>query len=145
MSDVGFMLPGVTTSYPYISLTGAIADKASPLRAYFDKRFPNRATLQATYRAGSGELLVPGGSSNPGTLGAAFDVLARLTLDPTTVPSVAVVGFIESPEAIASVRRAIEAGAAATAGWAATGPRQRSSSGLSGPRRCASRSTARGW
>ncbi|PZS25886.1 MAG: hypothetical protein DLM61_19350 [Pseudonocardiales bacterium] len=115
MSDAGYMLPVVTKSYPYISLTAAIVDKTSPLRAYFDKRFPNRATLQATYRASSGELLVPAGSSNPGTLGAAFDVLVRLTLDPTRVPNVAVLGFIESPEAIASVRLAIEAGAAAAA------------------------------
>lgn len=80
-------------TYRWMSLTAAVADKTSPLREYLGARFPNRAPLQAAYRAAAGPLLVPGGDANAGTLGAAFDFLVRVVLDEETVPGVALAAF----------------------------------------------------
>lgn len=55
-------------SYRYSNLTGAIADKASPLRQYLDQRYPNLKPVQADCRADAGELLVDGGGASSGTL-----------------------------------------------------------------------------
>jgi len=82
-----------SATYPYTSLTAAVADKASPLREYLGARFPNRAPLQAAYRESAGAIRVPGGEANAGTLGAAFDFLVRAVLDPMSVPIVARAAF----------------------------------------------------
>jgi hypothetical protein len=37
--------------YHYASLTKAVADKASPLRQYLERRFPNTAAFRSEYRA----------------------------------------------------------------------------------------------
>jgi hypothetical protein len=97
-----------STAYEYVSLTAAIADKASPLRRYFDRLYPYRKALQEQYTSRSGQLLVPAGSANPGTLGAAFDFVVRFVLDPSHLPRVAVEGFIGHPERIAAVKGVID-------------------------------------
>ncbi|MFJ9369725.1 hypothetical protein ACIRRA_35650 [Nocardia sp. NPDC101769] len=77
-------------SYQYSSLTGAIDDMASPLRQYFDQRYPNLEPVQADYRARAGTLLVGCTGASPGTLGAAFDYLLRFTCGAEYVPETAV-------------------------------------------------------
>lgn len=99
------------TDYDYINLTHTITDKASPLRQYMDVEFPNRSVLQAAYRESGRPLRVPGGESNPGTIGAAFDFVVRMVLDPKHVPLVALAAFMESPADIAIVREVVTAGA----------------------------------
>ncbi len=101
MRDTGAM--SVAPPYPYTSLTAAVADKASPLRKYLEERFPNRAPLQAAYRASAGAIRVPGGEANAGTLGAAFDFLARTVLDPASVPIVARAAFWRNPDHTAAI------------------------------------------
>ena len=76
-------------SYRYKTLTEAIKDKKSPLREYLERHFPNRRPLQMEYKRAAGPLLVPPGSTNPGTLGAAFDFYVRFTLDKTYKASIA--------------------------------------------------------
>lgn len=44
------------TEYTYDSLVDAIRDKVSPLRQYFDLRFPNVRPIQKDYRSRAGEL-----------------------------------------------------------------------------------------
>ena len=97
--------------YRYTNLTAAVADKRSPLRQHFDQKFPNLKPLQAEYRASAGPLLVDGGGANPGTVGAAFDFLARFTLNPSHTPHVAFHAAAGSPGATAaldSVRQVAE-------------------------------------
>lgn len=91
----------------YSSLTAAVADKRSPLRLYLDARFSNRAPIQSAYRAEPLTLRVPGGDANPGTLGAAFDFVVRMILDPTHVPSVPLLGVSDSPEHMAVLREVV--------------------------------------
>jgi hypothetical protein len=92
----------------YPSLTAALSDKRSPLRVYLDSRFPNRAPIQSAYRISAGTLRVAAGEANPGTVGAAFDCTVRMVLDPTHVPTVPLLGFIDSPEHIAVIREVSE-------------------------------------
>ena len=94
--------------YRYISLTSAIEDKASPLRAYLDCQFPYLKAVRAAYQTPGGPLLVEGGPANPGTIGAAFDFTVRMVLDPTYKANLALMGFIESPEQIAVMRQVVE-------------------------------------
>lgn len=96
--------------YPYTNLTAALGDKTSPLRRYIDERFPNIKPLQTHYRAvaGSCSLLVDTGGANAGTLGAAFDLVVRFRLDPTLVPSMAIVGFLEAgPASLRAIREVV--------------------------------------
>lgn len=86
------------------SLTNEIGDKSSPLRGYFDATFPMLRPVQAEYRASAGPILVDAGGANPGTLGAAFDFLVRLVLDPEHVPDVALLAFARSPQALRALR-----------------------------------------
>jgi hypothetical protein len=94
-------------AYSWTSLTAAVADKGSPLREYLGARFPNRAPLQAAYRASAGAIHVPGGDANAGTLGAAFDFLVRTVLDSTASPTVALAAFRE-PAHVAAIGQVIE-------------------------------------
>ncbi|ORA26940.1 hypothetical protein BST13_31470 [Mycobacterium aquaticum] len=102
--------------YLYTNLTSAIADKHSPLRRYFDVRFPHVRGIQAAYRAAAGPLLVPGGTANPGILGAAFDFMIRLTLDSTCVPDVAIAAFRHHASCVAAITRVAHIGGAAACG-----------------------------
>ncbi|MGV8847694.1 hypothetical protein [Tessaracoccus sp.] len=97
------------------SLTTNIANKTSPLRAHFETCFPNRAPLQATYRAGAGPILVPGGDANPGTLGAAFDFAIRMVLDPAHRPDVAFAGFGPASRAMPVIIEVVRTAQAAAA------------------------------
>jgi hypothetical protein len=96
------------TTYPYVSLTAAITDKTSPLRTYFETHFADRTALQSAYRSSNGPLRIDGGDANPGTLGAAFDFVVRMVLDPNHVPRVALIGFIGSREDIAVLRDVVD-------------------------------------
>ena len=95
-------------SYRYSSLTGAIGDKASPLRQYLDRRYPNLKPVQADYRARASTLLVAGCSANSGTLGAAFDYLLRFTCDGDYVPQTAMIAFRDRPDHVAVVEELSE-------------------------------------
>lgn len=94
--------------YRYISLTSAIEDKASPLRGYLNRQFPYLKAVREAYQTPRGPLLVEGGTANPGTIGAAFDFVVRMVLDPTYKANLALMGFIESPEQIAVMREVVE-------------------------------------
>lgn len=98
------------SSYRYTNLTSAVKDKGSPLRHYLDRRFPDTRPLQADYRSRVGRLLVEGGSADPGTLGAAFDLQVRLRLDPRETPVVAMLAFMGSPDALAAITEVVRRG-----------------------------------
>lgn len=85
--------PSHMDGYPYKNLTSAVKDQRSPLRAYFNRRFPNLKPIQAQYRDGAGPLLVKGGTANPGTLGGAFDLMVRFVVDPSYSATIATAGF----------------------------------------------------
>ncbi|KHL03796.1 hypothetical protein [Sinomonas humi] len=106
--------------YTYRNLTSAIADKASPLRLYLDQRFPNARALQKDYRSRAGELRVPGGTANGGTLGAAFDFRMRFLIDASYVPEVAVHAFTARPDYERAVRGVIKHAQKAAKGSNAT-------------------------
>jgi hypothetical protein len=73
--------------YRYASLTKAVADKASPLRQYLERRFPHTAGFRSEYRARSWDLMAEGGEARTsGTVGTAFDLMVRLLLDGGYVP-----------------------------------------------------------
>ncbi|MGW4371355.1 hypothetical protein ACWEKT_37520 [Nocardia takedensis] len=93
-------------SYQYSCLTAAVADKECPLRHYLDSRFPHLKPVQARYRAASGELLIDGGAASPGTVGAAFDYILRFSLDPTYIPSTALIAeqIFDRPDYTDAVR-----------------------------------------
>lgn len=99
--------------HAFTNLTSAVRDRSSPLRAYLEATFPDTRPLQAEYRAGCGPLLVPGGSANPATVGTAFDLMLRFTLDPDHVPGIAAYGFLDRPDTVHAiagvVRRAQDA------------------------------------
>ncbi|MGT2462947.1 hypothetical protein [Sinomonas atrocyanea] len=96
------------TGYAYRNLTSAVADKSSPLRQYFDQRFPNARPLQKDYRSRAGELRVPGGTANGGTLGAAFDFRMRFLIDASYVPDIALHAFRARPRYKRAVRAVIK-------------------------------------
>jgi hypothetical protein len=86
------------TQYAYTNLTSALRDKASPLRRYFDLRFPNVRPLQNDFRSCIGEMkVVPRaagrGGANGGTLGAAFDFRMRFQIDSGYFPDIAMHAF----------------------------------------------------
>lgn len=88
--------------YPYRSLTSALDDKTSPLRTYFDHRFPGRAYHQSVYGDSAGPLPVPddasGGSSWPHD--KARDVVARARFTMWAPPSaLATAAMSHSPTA----------------------------------------------
>ncbi|WP_196814445.1 hypothetical protein [Nocardia sp. BMG111209] len=87
-------------TYRYRNLTHALEDPASPLRAHFHQRFPNVRPVQDGYRQASGPIAVDTVTANPGTVGAAFDLLLRFRLDPGYRPRDAA-----AAEPIASVAR----------------------------------------
>lgn len=105
-------------SYQHRSLTAAIDEKNSPLRQYFDRRFPNVKAIQTEYRKTAGTLMVNGTASvSAGTVGAAFDFLLRFTFDANYIPQIAVAAppISGSPEHIAAVLDVMRvAGAAAS-------------------------------
>ncbi|WP_340537781.1 hypothetical protein [Nocardioides sp. GXZ039] len=96
--------------YRYTNLTSALRDRDSPLRRYLDERFPKVRVLQADYRAKCGPLLVDGGSADPATLGAAFDLEVRFRLDPAEPPTIAALGFADRPERVRTVVEVMRTG-----------------------------------
>ncbi len=94
-------------TYKYRSLTSAI-DTASPLREYFNGQFPYLKEVQSAYQTPPRPLLVEGGAGNPGTIGAAFDFVVRMVLDPTYTADLALMGFSRAPEQIAVMRQVVE-------------------------------------
>ncbi|OYN96240.1 hypothetical protein CGZ96_13320 [Enemella evansiae] len=80
-------------AYRYSNLTAALGDKRSPLREFLDRRFPHVRALQTDFRARSGELRVPGGSADPGQVGAALDLAIRFLLDPQDRAEISWIGF----------------------------------------------------
>jgi hypothetical protein len=96
-------------AYGYVSLTAAIDDKRSPLREYFDRTFPWRKALQEQYRLASGPVHVEAMTGVAlGTLGAAFDFLVRMVLDPAHRPGVAYQGLLHYPGRLAVLREVNE-------------------------------------
>jgi hypothetical protein len=55
------------------SLTGELGRATSPVKAFFQTRFPAVADLQRRYREDAGPLILPGADTFRGTMGAAFD------------------------------------------------------------------------
>ncbi|CAM2906878.1 hypothetical protein [Skermania piniformis] len=111
--------------YRFTNLTAALRDDDSPLRAFLLDRFPHVRPIQQRYRAGAGELLVPGGSADPATVGTAFDYLVRFALDAAYLPVPAIIGFGDDPaaapvQAIVRTAQNAEPGSVeqARAGWA---------------------------
>lgn len=95
--------------YRYTSLTAAISDRTSPLRQLLTAEFPNTRLIQAEYRAARPTLRVEGGSSNPGTLGGAFDYAMRFRLDPTHSAELARLAFLGDEDDLANVDAVIVA------------------------------------
>lgn len=93
--------------YQYLSLTKALDDKHSPLREYFDTRFPKTRTLQADYRARVGEMVVAPGNANSGTVGTAFDYRLRFTLDPSHNPGETYAAFLSRPRQAKAIQKVI--------------------------------------
>lgn len=81
------------TTYQYTNLTSTIRDKASPIRQYLDRRYPNVKPLQADFRSRSGSIIVDGGDADPALMGSAFDLQLRFLLNPEAVPAVALMAF----------------------------------------------------
>ena len=73
-------------------MVSELKDTKSPLRRYIVENFPNSLALRKEFRARSGPLLVAGNGTSPMTLGTAFDVMARLLIDPEHYP----VNFLRS-------------------------------------------------
>ncbi|KQQ94600.1 hypothetical protein ASF62_11060 [Leifsonia sp. Leaf325] len=70
------------SSYIGYNLTGILnGTGTSTLKSYFNDRYPNTLKLRKEFAAQSGPLLVDGGDANPGTVGTAFDLLMKLTLN----------------------------------------------------------------
>jgi hypothetical protein len=67
-----------------------------------------------TVRQGLPPLLVPGGTADPVTLGAAFDFAVRFVLDPNQIPEVALHGFRTSSRRVKAILGAIETARAAS-------------------------------
>lgn len=116
---------GAMTDYSYSNMTSAIDAKASPLRQYLDSTFPNMRPLQTDYRSRAGTMKVAplpgGGGANGGTLGEAFDFRMRFLLDPTYVPDIAFLAFMERPDYVEAIHGVIRrAGDAAVQGHAAS-------------------------
>lgn len=97
------------TDYQYTNLTAAIGDKGSPLRLLLSEMLPHTRHVQAEYRASKPRLLVEGGSSNPGTLGAAFDYAMRFELLPSFDARLARAAFIDDADAVANIDAVIVA------------------------------------
>lgn len=93
----------IDPTYCYRSLTAAIDDLRSPLRRYLSATFPHTRPSTTAYRKASGPLLVPGNAANPGTVGTAFDYLARLTLRPGEGLAPAYAGVQGLPGAVATL------------------------------------------
>jgi hypothetical protein len=73
--------------YHYATLTKTVGDKASPLRQYLERRFPNTSAFRSEYRARSWDLMAEGGDvKTSGTVGTAFDLMVRLRLDSSYLP-----------------------------------------------------------
>ena len=104
------------TPYRFASLTSAVADRESPLRQYLDRAFPHTRALQTDYRTRCGPLLVPGGTSDPATIGTAFDVMLRFALDPSHEPALATLAFGGHPQELAVVTEVGRVARAAAAG-----------------------------
>lgn len=87
---IGARGTATTSGYLYRSLTAALDDKASPLRAYMENRFPRTRLVTGPHGRGRHELLVSGTPGvHPGTVGTAFDLLVSLRHQPTLLPRVA--------------------------------------------------------
>mgnify|MGYP001286578078 CR=1 FL=1 len=84
---------GSTSGHVFTNLMTEIGNKNSPLGQHFDARFPNRRPLQAGFKGSAGQLLVDSAGASPGSLGAAFDFMVRMILDPSHVPVVALQGI----------------------------------------------------
>lgn len=95
--------------YRYSSLTAAISDRTSPLRQLLTKEFPNTRLVQAEYRAARPTLRVEGGSSNPGTLGGAFDYAMRFRLDHSYSADLARLAFRGDDDDLANIDAVIVA------------------------------------
>ncbi|MEV4736313.1 MULTISPECIES: hypothetical protein [unclassified Microbacterium] len=95
--------------YRYTSLTAAIGDRTSPLRQLLTAEFPNTRLIQAEYRAARPTLRVEGGSSNPGTLGGAFDYATRFRLDHSYSADLARLAFLGDENDLANIDAVIVA------------------------------------
>jgi hypothetical protein len=74
--------------YQHTTLTAAIADKSSPLRAYLDATYPLSRPVTDPHNITSPPILLSGHPKvNPGTLGTAFDLYLRLLYQPHTLPT----------------------------------------------------------
>lgn len=71
--------------------------------------FPYTRRVQAEYRASKPRLRIEGGSSNPGTLGAAFDYAMRFELDPLHDAVLARRAFLGDVDAVANIDAVIVA------------------------------------
>jgi hypothetical protein len=76
-------------AYRYSSLTSALDDASSPLRAYLWGRFPNRREIQEAYRVDAGPMRVQRSDANLGTLGTAFDQAVAYAVNPGHYPTTA--------------------------------------------------------
>lgn len=101
--------------YRYTNLTSAMNDPLSPLRQLFDSLFPNTRAVQTSYREARPRLLVDGGTSNPGTLGAAFDYATRFELDARYNASLSRAAFLHEPDMVSNIDAVIVAAQVAQA------------------------------
>lgn len=90
-------------TYAYSNLTSAMSDPRSPLRQLFDDLFPNTRDMQASYRQEQPRILIDGGTSNPGTLGAAFDYATRFELDAMYDVNLARAAFLHEPDTVSNI------------------------------------------
>ncbi|KQQ68461.1 hypothetical protein [Microbacterium sp. Leaf320] len=101
------------TIYRYSNLSAALRDKDSPLSTLLRTTLPNTRVVQAEYRKSEPELLVDGGSANPGTVGGAFDYAMRFELSPTYDGDLAKSAFLGFPTVVAEIDALIVAAQAA--------------------------------
>lgn len=107
--------PGKHPRYWFKTLTKAVSEKDSPLKQYFEQRFPALRPMQDEFRSLSGDLLVESGPANAGTLGTAFDCLVRFLLDPDADVPLAYRRFEKDRPAYVEVIREVVASAQAAA------------------------------
>ena len=100
--------PWYATGPLWSPLTTSLKETGSPVRRLLDQRFPHVRELQARYRTQAGPLIVDASAAPSGTLGTAFDWLARFLLHPHPDLSPAGVGLFRWPALVDALNELAE-------------------------------------
>jgi hypothetical protein len=77
-----------------MSLTGELRKPDSPIRRFFEERLGSIGGIQRNFRENAGQLRVPSGEANAGTVGTATDWLLRFLVRPDPPVDLAMRGTI---------------------------------------------------